>query len=78
MCGRRRRIIHLSLQRVDLTRVLLQSRADFLFEVVDDDEVREEGNQIFDAQKFAPLEELHCCFDTALIALDDGFRHLEP
>lgn len=79
---RRGRVVHLLLQRVDVARVGLERVTDLLFEVVDDDEVREEGDQVLDAEAgagvgFGALEEVEGRLDAGGLG-DDFFGDGEP
>src|SRR5689334_6138647 len=64
-------VVHLLAQRVDAAPVVLERAANLLLEVVDDDEIREEGNQVLDAQQLAPLEKLNRRLDAAAGRLCD-------
>lgn len=78
--GRRGRVVHFFLERVDVARVGFQGVADLFLEVVDDDEVREEGDQVFDAEAgvdVAAFEEVERRFDAGVLA-DDLFGDGEP
>ena len=52
-------LVHVRLERVDVRRVALEGGADLFFEVVDDDEVGEERQDVFDLEQLGVLEEPH-------------------
>lgn len=56
---RRGCLIHLTLQLLDMTRVLLQSMCNLLLEIVDDHKVREERQYIFNLQQISVFQKLH-------------------
>jgi gamma-glutamylcysteine synthetase len=56
--SRRRRLVHLALEALDLGRARLEGRADLNLDVVDDDEVGEEREDVLD-RKVGRLEQLH-------------------
>ena len=68
MRSRRLTIIHLLLQAINLVAVVFEGGADFLFEIVDDDEVGEEGDEVFDAEEVDAAEELDGGFYARWIA----------
>lgn len=72
--GARSRLVHLPFQRVDVPRIPFQRVADLLLEVVDNDKVREEGDQVLDAEEavsgVAALEEIKGCFDAGVLGDD--------
>lgn len=48
--GRRRRLVHLGLEALDLGRARLERRADLDLDVVDDNKVGEERENVFDCE----------------------------
>lgn len=77
----RSRVIHLLPKGINMSRVVLQSVADLLLEVVDDDKVRKERDQILDANEafvdVAAVEEVERRLDAA-VAADDFPGDGEP
>ena len=72
------RVIHLLAEGVNVARVLLERGADFVLEVVDDYEVREEGDEVFDAEEFAAAEKFDGIFDPGSWLADLFLRNEEP
>jgi hypothetical protein len=54
-----RRVVHLLLERIDLRRVSLECVGDLLLEVVDDNEVGEERQDIFNLEQVCVFQEVH-------------------
>ncbi|KFY19820.1 hypothetical protein V491_04194 [Pseudogymnoascus sp. VKM F-3775] len=69
--------VHLLAQRIDVARIALQGVADLILKVIDDDEVREEGDEVLNLEKGAAREEGEGCGDSVALA-DDGFGDEEP
>lgn len=56
---RPRRVAHVALEPLDVRGVAFEGVADLVFEVVDDYEVGEEGEDVFNLEKRGRLEEAH-------------------
>ena len=69
--GRRGRGVHFCVEGGDRPGVGLQRGADLVLEVIDDDEVREKRDQVFNAEQFAALEEIDGGLDGADALLGD-------
>ena len=71
--GRGGGVVHFRPERVDVAGIVLEGGADFVLEVVDDDEVREKGYQVLDPEQVAALEEVDGRFDAAASLVGDHF-----
>lgn len=52
-------LVHVRTKLVDVFGIFLQREADFVFEVIDDNKVREEGEYVLYLQKRRVLDEFH-------------------
>lgn len=59
-----RGLIHSFLQGVYVSAVVFKSSADLFFEVVNDDEIREKWDEVFDFEEITTFEEVDCSFDS--------------
>jgi len=70
-------IVHLFFERIDASAIIFKCRADFLFEVIDDDKVGEEGDEVLDTEKVDAAKEFDRGFDAGGLR-DDFLRDGEP
>lgn len=52
-------LIHFNLERIDLGGISFQGVRNFFLEIIDDNEIREERQNIFDFEQICILKELH-------------------
>ena len=72
-----RRNVHFLLQRVNVSGVFLQSVANFFFEVIDNNKVREERDQVLNFKQVALPEESNGSFDARILS-NLLFRYEQP
>lgn len=53
------RLVHLALEAFNVRRVILESVANLVFEVIDNDKVGEKWQDVFDFEQVGTFEELH-------------------
>lgn len=52
-------VVHLTLERLDLSAIAFEGCTDFILEVVDDDKVWEEGKNVFNLKRRCAFKESH-------------------